>query len=90
MVRDEWTWYRGRGCEDGRAGGQEDECEDCDGEWFMCLHGERLFVVRDGVEKVRRDVYLCWKSGNNECLRDETKVQICRGSTAGSLGGPMF
>jgi hypothetical protein len=40
VVRDEWTWYRGRGCEDGRAGRQEDECEDCDGEWFMCLHGE--------------------------------------------------
>jgi hypothetical protein len=40
VVRDEWTWYRGWGCEDGRAGGQEDECEDCDGEWVMCLHGE--------------------------------------------------
>jgi hypothetical protein len=38
VVRDEWSWYRGRGCEDGRAGEQEDECEDCDEEWFMCLH----------------------------------------------------
>jgi hypothetical protein len=40
VVRDDWTWYRGRGCEDGRADRQEDECEDCDGEWFMCFHGE--------------------------------------------------
>lgn len=48
VVRDDWTWYRGRGSEDGRAGGQEDECEDCDGEWFLCLHGEGY--LGSGVE----------------------------------------
>lgn len=46
------------GCEDGGAGGQEDECEDCDGEWVMCLHGEgylgsgmesRKFVVMSSL-----------------------------------------
>lgn len=40
MVRDDRTRHRGRGCEGGRANGQEDECEDCDGEWCMCLHSE--------------------------------------------------
>ena len=48
VVRDESTWYRGRGCEDSRAGGQEDECENCDGEWFMCLHGE--VYLESGME----------------------------------------
>jgi hypothetical protein len=40
VVCDEWIWNCGGGCEDSGAGGQGDECEDCDGEWVMCLHGE--------------------------------------------------
>jgi hypothetical protein len=40
VVCDEWIWYCGGGRQGGEAGGQEDECEDCDGDWVMCLHGE--------------------------------------------------
>src|SRR5947208_643580 len=40
VVHDEWIWCCSRGCEDGGTGEQEGECEDCDGEWVMCLHGE--------------------------------------------------
>jgi hypothetical protein len=58
VVRDDWIWHCGGGCEDGGASRQEDECEDCDGEWVMCLHGEgylgsrmesRKFVVTSSL-----------------------------------------
>jgi hypothetical protein len=52
VVCDEWTWYCGGGCEDGRVGGQEGECEDCDGEWVMRLHGEGYLGLEDGVESL--------------------------------------
>ena len=95
VVRDDWTWYRGRGCEDGRADGQEDECEDCDGEWFMWLHGEKVIWGQGWSRESSswclpllevssrrfnmRQVEEDELEGNNECLR----IQICIGSTAG-------
>lgn len=63
VVCNGWIWYCGRGCESGGAGRQEDECEDCDGEWVMCLHGEGY--LGSGMES-RKFVVVSSLSGSKQ------------------------